>query len=96
MVTVQYESPTFGKRNEFTTSIKLYPSPFSEYFTIEIPEEMEECHMQIMDLSGNVKYISHLNAGTSYHTPSLSAGIYIVNLRSLDKSCNYKVVKLIP
>ena len=96
-------SPTFEQSNDGTNLIplddalvfNLYPNPTLDVLYFEI-ESQSNSSIQIIDLLGQVVFKSDLSAGIiSGELPiaDLSAGLYLVSVRSKDDVVSKKMVK---
>ena len=62
-------------------SIKIYPNPAHNLLTVENPE-FEELSLQIIDMTGKIVFLSHINSSTSIDISYIKQGIYLLQLNS--------------
>lgn len=76
-------------------SIKTYPNPMTETFSIEVPEELQGAEMSIFDLNGKeVLKISIKSKLTVLSTENFSEGFYMLRLTDLSgNAVNHKLIK---
>jgi hypothetical protein len=66
------------------SKVKIYPNPFSEYTTIEFPNEANESYdLHITDISGNlVRIINRItNAKIIFYRREMKTGYYYIEIR---------------
>jgi beta-glucanase (GH16 family) len=73
-------------------SFNTYPNPATDIINIDMPVSMENCNVQIVDLSGNPLLETTLS-GNSLDLSELKAGIYILWLEHEGERIPLRVVK---
>ena len=75
---------------DHTSSLKLYPNPFSSSTTIELPSEPHT--LTIYDIVGNKVREEQVSGKTIIERGDLSKGIYIIEVRSESQTYSGKLV----
>ncbi|SMC70350.1 T9SS type A sorting domain-containing protein [Moheibacter sediminis] len=77
--------------------IRIYPNPANEYCYVELGFELEkneEAEIFLHDMSGRkIQTLNTKNAVTKVDTKVLPAGVYIVTVKTSNKTVNSKLVK---
>ena len=72
--------------------LKVYPNPSTGAFTIELPSEMQQAKIEIINSVGSLVYQSEMSDTKIIHTQSLAKGIYFVKVKSTDSKVMVKKV----
>lgn len=84
-----YSCTSLSTNESNLTGLKLYPNPVSEKLTIELDGEVTS--LKIYDLNGRDIEVS--NTGKTLDLSHLSAGIYLLSIRTLEGEAMKKIVK---
>ncbi|MGE0021018.1 MAG: T9SS type A sorting domain-containing protein [Draconibacterium sp.] len=91
-----YTQSNFTNNKQFTTHglIKIYPNPFNDLITIDY-QGSEAAVLEILSAHGKLVFKMELNnSGSSrVNFPSLPAGLYLVKLKTGNKTLTEKILK---
>jgi Leucine-rich repeat (LRR) protein len=73
------------------SQVKLFPNPISDYFNIELPDNIEIDFLEIFNVSGNA--IMKIDESNRYDVSNLSPGIYILKINTNKGTLNQKLIK---
>jgi len=93
MIKVANDGNTGIEEQEWMKQVKIYPSAFDQRFTLELPIDTNESEVVLSDLSGQVCYQSKVKSATSHHTPHVSAGLYVLTIKTKQGIISQKVRK---
>ena len=72
--------------------LKVYPNPSTGAFTIELPSEMQQAKVEMINSVGSLVYQSEMSDTKIIHTQSIAKGIYFVKVKSTDSKVMVKKV----
>jgi hypothetical protein len=72
--------------------LKVYPNPSTGVFTIELPSEMQQAKIEIINSVGSLVYQSEMSDTKIIHTQTLAKGLYFVKVKSTDSKVMVKKV----
>ncbi len=90
------EPTAIAEGNEFLDHVKVYPTAFSDYLNIELPETGQSVTYRIYNTVGMEVYStkSRYSGGVEQiHIPVLSKGMYILNVNIAKGSRNFKIFR---
>jgi len=99
MVTINVVNELPSETGTFAADISVAPNPFTEYFTIKIPEETflqnANNEIKLYDLAGNALLTQQINATeTTISTAALPDGVYVLYYSNGHAWGNLKLVKM--
>lgn len=90
------EPTAIAEGNKFLDGVKVYPTAFTDYLNVELPETGQSVTLRIYNTIGAEIYSgkSNSNGGIEQiHIPGLSKGIYILNVGMGTGSKNFKIFR---
>jgi len=82
--------PVIEKQNR---EVLIYPNPVSDEVRITLPDETENAHIQLFDLTGKVIFSTEQSQKTgTYPVAHLNKGIYIVIIKGNDLFASQKII----
>lgn len=81
-----YPSPSMEDRQ--TDELEMYPNPFSESFTVKLPQGIKREGVSIINLLGDEQNFTYsiLNNEMVIHTHEFPKGIYLLHIQGVGKS----------
>jgi len=90
--------------SELTTSISqnlidpnyiVFPNPFTDYTTIELPDAFQTRKIELIDIHGRtVRTIDNVNSNSvTIHRENLPSGIYFIRIHSDDTNVEKVIIK---
>lgn len=90
IITEQPDQTTSVDEHTFSESVKVYPNPTSDYFTIETESEGEAF---LYNTNGSVVTVVKIEPLVKVDLSLYPAGTYILNLVTNQGTKSYKIVK---
>ena len=72
--------------------LKVYPNPSTGAFTIELPSDMQQAKVEMLNSVGSLVYQSDMNESKTIYTQTLAKGVYFVKVKSTDSKVMVKKV----
>jgi hypothetical protein len=73
--------------------VRIYPNPANENITIEVPNNQENTEAVLFDLNGKQLASKEFNGKTIFDISEISAGIYFIEIRTMNAVSRTKIVR---
>jgi N-acetylneuraminic acid mutarotase len=84
---------TLLKHETLVKNILVYPNPFKDLLTIELPEKAQSIEIQLINTMGEIIYTANISSNTNLSMQHLPNGIYFLKMGYESKWVYQKIIK---